>query len=280
VGARGLEKAARAWFAGQAAQGYLAQNAGLAVQGFPNRFDLTITAPRLSDPARGIGWQAPFVQILSLSYKPWHIIAALPPTQTLTLPGSALTLTSDKLQASLIVEPTPALTLDRLAIAGSRLTLRADAGWQISAQSARLATRQAQLLRNTHEIGIEINGLTPDPALTSALVPPADMPETIDQIALSLLLAFSGPIDRFTPQSRPVLMSLEVKEATLDILGRFTEELFALQRAIRLGDGAHLHDYFTRTRAIRRGIIEAGQDTAAPDFGRGAGAVGPSETKS
>ena len=60
------------------------------------------------------------------------------------------------------------------------------------------------------------------------------------------------------------------KEATLDILGRFTEELFALQRAIRLGDGDHLHAYFTRTRAVRRGIIEAGQDTAAPDFGRAA----------
>jgi len=59
------------------------------------------------------------------------------------------------------------------------------------------------------------------------------------------------------------------KEATLDILGRFTEELFALQRAIRMGDGDLLHDYFTRTRAIRRGIIEAGQDTDAPDFGRG-----------
>lgn len=58
------------------------------------------------------------------------------------------------------------------------------------------------------------------------------------------------------------------KEATLEILGRFTEELFALQRAIRTGDGDHLFDYFTRTRAIRRGIIEAGQDTAAPDFGR------------
>ncbi|KUP91214.1 prephenate/arogenate dehydrogenase family protein [Tritonibacter horizontis] len=62
---------------------------------------------------------------------------------------------------------------------------------------------------------------------------------------------------------------LSNKEATLEILGRFTEELFALQRAIRTGDGDHLHAYFTRTRAIRRGIIEAGQDTAAPDFGRG-----------
>lgn len=58
------------------------------------------------------------------------------------------------------------------------------------------------------------------------------------------------------------------KDATLEILGRFTEELFALQRAIRTGDGDALFDYFTRTRAIRRGIIEAGQDTDAPDFGR------------
>lgn len=61
---------------------------------------------------------------------------------------------------------------------------------------------------------------------------------------------------------------LSNKDATLEILGRFTEELFALQRAIRTGDGDHLFDYFTRTRAIRRGIIEAGQDTAAPNFGR------------
>ncbi|MHA6264905.1 prephenate/arogenate dehydrogenase family protein [Arenibacterium sp. CAU 1754] len=61
---------------------------------------------------------------------------------------------------------------------------------------------------------------------------------------------------------------LNNKDATLEILGRFTEELFALQRAIRTGDGDHLHAYFTRTRAIRRGIIEAGQDTDVPDFGR------------
>ena len=67
------------------------------------------------------------------------------------------------------------------------------------------------------------------------------------------------------------------KDAVLDILGRFTEELFMLQRAIRMGDGEHLHAYFTRTRAIRRGIIEAGQDTAAPDFGRAAPPAKPGE---
>ncbi|MGB3688784.1 MAG: prephenate/arogenate dehydrogenase family protein [Jannaschia helgolandensis] len=62
---------------------------------------------------------------------------------------------------------------------------------------------------------------------------------------------------------------LNNKDATLEILGRFTEELFSLQRAIRKGDGEMLHEYFTRTRAIRRGVIEAGQDTDKPDFGRG-----------
>lgn len=64
---------------------------------------------------------------------------------------------------------------------------------------------------------------------------------------------------------------LSNRDATLEILGRFTEELFSLQRAIRTGNGDMLHDYFTRTRQIRRGIIEAGQDTAAPDFGRKGG---------
>ena len=61
---------------------------------------------------------------------------------------------------------------------------------------------------------------------------------------------------------------LNNKDAVLEILGRFTEDLTALQRAIRWGDGHTLETRFTRTRAIRRGIIQAGQETAAPDFGR------------
>jgi cyclohexadieny/prephenate dehydrogenase len=52
------------------------------------------------------------------------------------------------------------------------------------------------------------------------------------------------------------------------MLGRFSEDLTALQRAIRWGDGETLFTLFTRTRAIRRGIIELGQETAEPDFGR------------
>ncbi len=61
---------------------------------------------------------------------------------------------------------------------------------------------------------------------------------------------------------------LSNKDAVLDMLQRFTEDLTALQRAIRIGDGDQLFDHFTRTRAIRRSIIEEGQDDARPDFGR------------
>jgi cyclohexadieny/prephenate dehydrogenase len=61
---------------------------------------------------------------------------------------------------------------------------------------------------------------------------------------------------------------LNNREAVLEMLGRFTEDLAALQRAIRWGDGGALFDLFTRTRAIRRAIIEAGQEVPAPDFGR------------
>ena len=62
---------------------------------------------------------------------------------------------------------------------------------------------------------------------------------------------------------------LSNKEAVLDMLQRFTEDLTELQRAIRRDEGDRLFEQFTRTRAIRRSIIEQGQDDARPDFGRG-----------
>ena len=64
---------------------------------------------------------------------------------------------------------------------------------------------------------------------------------------------------------------LNNKDAVLEMLGRFSEELAVLQRAVRWGDGETLFNLFTRAREVRRGIIAAGQDTAAPDFGRGQG---------
>jgi cyclohexadieny/prephenate dehydrogenase len=61
---------------------------------------------------------------------------------------------------------------------------------------------------------------------------------------------------------------LNNKDAVLEVLGRFSEDLSALQRQIRWGDGDALFKLFTRTRAIRRGIVDAGQDSAEVNFGR------------
>jgi cyclohexadieny/prephenate dehydrogenase len=61
---------------------------------------------------------------------------------------------------------------------------------------------------------------------------------------------------------------LNNRDAVLEVLGRFNEDLAQLQRAVRNGDGKTLFDLFTRTRAIRRAIVDIGQDTAAANFGR------------
>ena len=61
---------------------------------------------------------------------------------------------------------------------------------------------------------------------------------------------------------------LHNREAVLEMLGKLTDDLAGMRRAIEAGDGDALFDRFTRTRAIRRSIIEEGQDDARPDFGR------------
>jgi cyclohexadieny/prephenate dehydrogenase len=96
----------------------------------------------------------------------------------------------------------------------------------------------------------------------------------LEEVTSSEVMKFSaGGFRDFTriAASDPTMwrdVFLHNKEAVLEVLGRFNEDLAALQRMIRWGDGDKLFDLFTRTRAIRRGIIEQGQETAAPDFGR------------
>jgi cyclohexadieny/prephenate dehydrogenase len=96
----------------------------------------------------------------------------------------------------------------------------------------------------------------------------------LEEVTQSEVIKFSaGGFRDFTriAASDPTMwrdVFLNNREAVLEVLGRFTEDLTALQRAIRWGDGKTLFNLFTRTRAIRRSIIEAGQDTPAPNFGR------------
>ena len=99
----------------------------------------------------------------------------------------------------------------------------------------------------------------------------------VEEVTRSEVIKFSaGGFRDFTriAASDPTMwrdIFLYNKEAVLEMLGRFNEDLAALQRMIRWGDGQGLYDLFSRTRAIRRSIIAEGQETPAPDFGRRSG---------
>src|SRR6202023_4068107 len=96
----------------------------------------------------------------------------------------------------------------------------------------------------------------------------------LEEVTRSEVIKFSaGGFRDFTriAPSDPTMwrdVFLHNKDAVLEMLGRFNEDVSALARAIRWGDGEALFNLFTRTRAIRRGIVEIGQDSETPDFGR------------
>jgi cyclohexadieny/prephenate dehydrogenase len=96
----------------------------------------------------------------------------------------------------------------------------------------------------------------------------------LEQVTKAEVIKYSaGGFRDFTSiaASDPVMwrdVFLNNREAVLELLGRFTEDLVALQRAIRWGEGDTLENLFTRTRAIRHQVIDEGQDTDKPDFGR------------
>lgn len=212
IGKTAVDRAAVGFFAMAPAQGLEAEHKGLSVAGFPNRFDLTVTEPSLADRQTGFGWQAPFVQIFSLSYKPWHVIAAFASEQMVLTPYENLSITSEKLQASVVVEPNANLTLDRTTLIGAGLGIASSLGWDFKADDLRFATRQDPSRENVHQIGLDLLALTPDESL-SRLLP--EMPAQIDKVHLDAFMGFSAPIDRLAGQSRPELQLLEIKEASL-----------------------------------------------------------------
>jgi cyclohexadieny/prephenate dehydrogenase len=121
-----------------------------------------------------------------------------------------------------------------------------------------------------HDLVLAVTSHLPH-LIAYTIVGTADELETVTR---SEVLKFSaGGFRDFTriAASDPVMwrdVFLNNKDAVLEMLGRFNEDVSALTKAIRRGDGEALSEHFNRTRAIRRGVIEAGQDTAAADFGR------------
>ncbi|GAA4215491.1 prephenate/arogenate dehydrogenase family protein [Sphingomonas endophytica] len=143
-------------------------------------------------------------------------------------------------------------------------TIRVEDFWR------RLGADVERMAPDHHDLVLAVTSHLPH-LIAYTIVGTAD---DLQQVTQSEVIKFSaGGFRDFTriAASDPVMwrdVFLSNKDAVLEMLQRFSEDLSQLQRAIRWGDGDALHDRFARTRAIRRSIVDQGQDDAAADFGR------------
>lgn len=158
----------------------------------------------------------------------------------------------------------------------------AEAALSLAAFWSRLGAKVETMDPDRHDLVLAITSHVPH-LIAYCIVATA---EDLEQVTEQEVVKYSaGGFRDFTriAASDPTMwrdVFLANREAVLEILGRFSEDLSALQRAIRWGDGDTLFQTFSRARRVRREVIEAGQDTPTPNFGRNASRQGPDDAGS
>jgi hypothetical protein len=212
VGSNAVERGLKAWFAERREQGWVAEYSSLETQGFPSRFDTTITDFELADPTTGMAWSAPFFQIMALSYQPQAYIAVWPNTQTFATPEQKITVDSKRMRASITFERGPSFTLDHSEFELDEFKLSSTLGWQTFVQKGRLFTRQTIGQTNGQDLVFEATGVRPDTGVLSLLDPSGLLPDQIDTLKLDLSMVFDAPWDRYAvEQSRPQPTAISIK---------------------------------------------------------------------
>jgi hypothetical protein len=162
-----------------------------AIRGFPNRFDVTLTQPRVD--VDGWRWTAPFVQFFALTYKPHHLLAVFAHDQALADANHAAVLHSDDLRASLVMEPSLALPLERFTLVGTGLELQLD-GDSHRAEALRAASRR--ITATEHDLVFLLDTVFPDPAVMDRLDPEGIWPRRYDILRLDARAETDRPLDR------------------------------------------------------------------------------------
>lgn len=213
IGARTFDREVEAWLAERRAEGWVAEAADSAVRGFPNRFDLTLTGVELADPETGLAWSAPFFQILSLSYRPHHVIAVWPHEQTVATPFERVAVTSEEFRGSLRLADMASLALENATFVSDAVALESDAGWTASLDTGRMAVRRVPATESTYEIGIEALGVAPADATRARLDPSESLPREIKTLRLDAEVEFTAPWDRTAIEvARPQPMRIDLRE--------------------------------------------------------------------
>lgn len=221
VGSNAIRQGAEDWFAQAATQGLQAENSALSVVGFPNRFDLNLEGLRLRDPASGIGWQAPFLQVFAMTWKPWHIIAALPPEQVVTLPDQEIILTADRLRASFRARPATEVPLAAVIVESGPFTARSTEGWMAGASRAVASISADEEVQgagdqpNAYVLSLTLSDLAPDPEALDRIAAEAGLPMQIATVRLVATATLTAPLDRFAGQANPQLAGLTLTDSLI-----------------------------------------------------------------
>jgi len=184
------------WFKDRRAAGWTAAYDDFRVVGYPNRFDSQFEGLHLASGRSGIEWKAPIFNIMSLSYKPNHFIAAFPNNQVLTLPYEAVTITSDKMLASAVFEPDTKLAVQSLRFDAENIAIRSSSGWRTRADKLFYASEQSDEGNFAQQVHFEARNVTPTQALRDGLDPRGTLPKVISDLSLDLLLDFDAKFDR------------------------------------------------------------------------------------
>jgi cyclohexadieny/prephenate dehydrogenase len=167
--------------------------------------------------------------------------------------------------------------LTPLDVPGARYAAAVDA---LAAFWERVGSRVERMDAQRHDLVLAITSHVPHLIAYNIVATAADLETVTEGEVVKYSAAGFRDFTRIAA-SDPTMwrdVFLNNREAVLEVLGRFTEDLSALQRAIRWGEGDALFALFTRARGVRRSIIEAGQDTAATNFGRDAEAQNSGST--
>ena len=131
IGSSALRSGVVDWFETARSEGWMADYGDLSVRGFPSRFDATLTDVSLADPKSGLGWQAPFFQLLTLSYTPNHVIGVWPHRQQVQTPRDSYTLDTEDMRASVILDASTAISPRRITDTASVTSMISRSLWVI-----------------------------------------------------------------------------------------------------------------------------------------------------
>lgn len=214
LGASAKQSALSGWFEARRSEGWQAEYSELALRGFPNRFDTTLSDLALADPATGLAWEAPFFQILMMSYQPTRAILVFPPQQTVATPYEQIRTTQEQMRASIALAPGPSLALERMVLVAEDVAMESSLRWQARMEGLRLAAEREPGADASYKLGLAADGAAIEGTLRAILDPAGTLPDRLDAATLDATLAFDRPWDRYAiERARPQPRRIELRLA-------------------------------------------------------------------